>query len=390
MSRLRVALPPLATLDADSPVEYAWLGRSGEVEREGQSTLLQLGAAGKIDALECYLHPEDSVVTSMELPLLPAAKISAAVGCAAQALILGSSEHMHVAHSIRDLQGRVQIAWLPLASLQHLGQLLRQAQLKLRGLYPAAYALPVGEEGSAVGLRVGEHLLVRHSVHSALVYPMADETLSDLSAQGTLLQWIGEAPAAMLTNALPATARWTGPAPEWGLHGGIQMTRVARGGWGKALGASALALLVWTVGLNIYAAREAAQGQQLKDALSARVKQAFPELPVILNPLQQARQQIAARQTGAAQDISRVFNHLLQQAGNAMPFMSGRVQALTFADSELQLKLLPDSRKAPDDGWQATLAQAGIAASANSGGWTLRPAPTLAQDSQAAVETSDE
>ncbi len=390
MSRLRVALPPLATLNADSLVAFAWLDRSGQVEHEGQAKLLQLGAVGKIDALECYLHPEDSVATSMELPLLPAAKVSAAVGCAAQALILGNSEQMHVAHSPRDSQGRVQIAWLPRASLQHLGQLLRQAQLKLRGLYPAGYALPVGAEGSAMVLRQADYLLVRHSVHSASVHPMADEMLSDLMAQGTSLQWVGEAPAAMLANALPATARWTGPAPEWGLQGGIQITRAARGGWGKALVASALALLIWTAGLNIYAAREAAQGQQLKAALSERVKQAFPELPVILNPLQQARQQIAARQSGAAQDTSRVFNHLLQQAGNAMPFMSGRVQTLTFTDGELQLKLLPDSRKAPDDGWQATLAQVGVAASATAGGWTLRTAPALGQESQAAVETDDE
>ena len=73
----------------------------------------------------------------------------------------------------------------------------------------------------------------------------------------------------------------------------------------RLLVAAALALAVWVVGLNLYATREATQGQRLKAQMSQRVKQAFPELPVILNPLQQARQQIAARQSGTPAKAGR-------------------------------------------------------------------------------------
>ncbi|EPL14480.1 putative type II secretion system protein L, partial [Pseudomonas sp. CF161] len=130
MSRLRVALPALEHLSADSLVQFAWLDRAGQVSREGQGSLAQLGLAHKALALECFLHPQDSLLTSLELPLLPAAKVAAAVNCAAQALILGPLQEMHVAHGPRESNGLVQIAWLPKARLAHLGRVLAQVQLK--------------------------------------------------------------------------------------------------------------------------------------------------------------------------------------------------------------------------------------------------------------------
>jgi len=133
---------------------------------------------------------------------------------------------------------------------------------------------------------------------------------------------------------------------------------------------------VWVIGLNLYAAREASQGQQLKAQMAQRVKQVFPELPVILNPLQQARQQLAARQKGAAEDPAQPFNRLVLQAGSGMPFMAGTVERLTFVDGTLQLSLLADARRGANDkdkDWQAALAQVGISATADDEGWLLRP-----------------
>jgi hypothetical protein len=84
-------------------------------------------------------------------------------------------------------------------------------------------------------------------------------------------------------------------------------------------------------------------------------------LPVILNPLQQARQQLAARQKGAADDPAQTFNRLVLQAGSGMPSMAGSVERLTFVDGALQLSLLSEARRGGNDQeWQSTLAQAGI------------------------------
>ena len=359
MSQLRVSLPPLAQLSLDSEMDCAWLDRQGQVIREQRLTFIQLGQSAKQPTLSAFLHPADSLLASIDLPPLPANKTTAAVQCAAQALMLGDSNDMHIAHSSRDEAGQVQIAWAPRQRLQHLGQLLKQAGLNLRGLYPAAYRLPV--LSGTVACRQDGHLLLRESVQVARVQPLFDDEIGDwLLSCGTPLHWIGSAAPAEAELPMAEAQRWTGPLP----------------GWGRALGLCGLAVAVWVIGLNLYAAREASQGQQLKAHMAQRVKQAFPELPVILNPLQQARQQLAARQKGAAEDPAQPFNRLVLQAGSGMPFMAGTVERLTFVDGTLQLSLLADARRSANDkdkDWQAALAQVGISATADDEGWLLRP-----------------
>ncbi|WP_207850133.1 MULTISPECIES: type II secretion system protein GspL [unclassified Pseudomonas] len=378
MSQLRVGLPPLAQLSLDSELDCAWLDRQGQVSREQRLTVAQLGQLPKQPPLSAFLHPADSLLASIELPPLPANKTAAAVQCAAQSLMLGDSHDMHIAHSPRDVAGRVQIAWAPRQPLLQLGQMLKQAGLNLRGLYPAAYSLPVLP--GTVACRQDGHLLLRESVQAAQVQPLFDEDLGEgLLACGTPLHWIGAAPPPGAELPMAEAQRWTGPLPGWGLHGAVQQQGTEHRGWGRALGLCALAVAVWVIGLNLYAAREASQGQQLKAQMNQRVKQAFPELPVILNPLQQARQQLAARQKGAAEDPTQVFNRLVLQAGSGMPFMAGSVERLTFVDGTLQLSLLADARRSGNDqDWQGTLAQAGIRATANDDGWLLQPSDEVA------------
>jgi len=342
MKRLRIGLPPLDQLSAESLVRFAWLER-GVVVEEGSQSLAQLGKSRQ--AADCFLHPRDSLLTSLELPPLPAAKTAAAVACAAQALILGPVEQMQVAHGPRESDGRVQVAWVPKAGLERLAQL----PLKLRGLYPAPYALPVG----AAALDEG-YLLTRESLQQGAVHPLGVQAL--------------EVPL------VEAAQRWSGPVPAWGVHG--RLNPPSTGGWGRALACVALAVAIWTLGLNLYAARQVEEGQRLKALMSQQVRQAFPELPVVLNPLQQARQQLAARQSGAADDPGQRFTRLLQLAGSHLPFMVGSVDNVSYEQGRLHVELLADSRNPTAEGeWQAALAQAGFAASRDEHGWTIASAP---------------
>ncbi|NVZ21834.1 type II secretion system protein GspL [Pseudomonas costantinii] len=353
MKRLRIGLPPLNQLTVESQVKFAWLER-GVVVAEGQERLKQLGKNRQI--VDCFLHPRDSLLTSLELPPLPSAKTAAAVACAAQALILGPMEQMHVAHGPRESDGRVQVAWVPKAGLERLGQVLAQVPLKLRGLYPAPYALPVATAAMDEG-----YLLTRHSLQQGAVHPLGQQALDEL-----LDVQLGD-----------EAQRWGGVIPSWGLHG--RLNQPATGGWGRALACIVLATAIWTVGLNLYAARQADEGLRIKALMSQQVRQAFPELPVILNPLQQARQQLAARQAGAVADTGQRFTSLLQLAGSNLPFMVGSVDNLTFEQGRLHLGLLADSRNPAVEGdWQAALAQAGFAATRDEQGWTLGPAQAAA------------
>jgi general secretion pathway protein L len=345
MKRLRIGLPPLDELSVDSQVTFAWLER-GVVVDEGHASLAQLGKTRQ--APDCFLHPRDSLLTSLELPPLPAAKTAAAVACAAQALILGPVEQMQVAHGPRESDGRVQVGWVSKAGLERLAAVVAQTPLKLRGLYPAPYALPVG----AAALDDG-YLLTRDSLQQGAVHPLGLQALD--------------------VPLVEAQQRWSGAVPTWGLH--ARLSQAPRGGWGRALAGVALATAIWTVGLNLYAARQVDEGQRLKALMSQQVRQAFPELPVVLNPLQQARQQLAARQSGAAADPSQRFTRLLQLAGSNLPFMVGSVDSLDFEQGRLHLALLADSRSPTAVGdWQAALAQAGFVAERDEHGWSIGPA----------------
>ncbi|GAB7528710.1 hypothetical protein PS3A_11190 [Pseudomonas sp. 3A(2025)] len=391
MSRLRIALPPLRDLTPDSALEFARLDGRLRVLESGNSTLAQLGLDARHTQLECFLHPADSVLTRLTLPPLTPARVSAAVDCAVQALTLGASQQMHIGHSRRGADGQVQVSWLPKAELQRLGLALAQSRLKPGGLFPAPYRLALPPDGHLSACLDDQHLLLRASLDQGAVEPMVDDHLKQLQVSGPALHWTGEsAPQGELEPQ--AAQRWTGQTPAWGLHGTVSRTEGHRQGWGKALACCALAVGVWVTGLNLYAAREAAQGQQIKAQMSQRVKQAFPHLPVILNPLQQTRQQLAARQNGTPDTPAQGFSHLVQQAGLSLPSMVGSVRQLTFIDGQLHLELSPDiPQVAMDDTLLAALGQAGLSATRNGSVWTLSPAaiPT-ADDSESRMENDHE
>ncbi|SCX36444.1 MULTISPECIES: type II secretion system protein GspL [unclassified Pseudomonas] len=379
MTRLRLALPPLESLTSDTELEFAQLDRKGHVSHTGISTLGQLGQRVKSQAVECFLHPMDTVLTRIELPPLSASRIDAAVTCAAQALILGPSEQMHVAHSARDTDGQVHLSWLPKAVLDRLGQLLGLHGLKLGGLYPAPYRLAVPAAGQVNGCVVEGQLLLRFSLAHGAVEPLVEDRLEALAASGESVLWPVD------------HQRWNGAAPGWGLHAGVGRRTVPAAGWGRALGCCALAVGVWVAGLNLYAAREVAQGQQLKQQMSQRVKHAFPELPVILNPLQQARQQLAIRQGGGPAQLNHDFAYLVQQAAMALPFMAGSVQQLTFSERQLQLQMTAEATPAADGAVQAALSQAGLSAHRNERIWTLSAlAEPASGEGDSSVENDDE
>ncbi|NWD76134.1 type II secretion system protein GspL [Pseudomonas gingeri] len=387
MTSLRLALPPLETLSPDSPLAFAGLDRQGKLTEQGRSSLAQLAQTHKGVAVECYLHPCDSLLASIELPNLPAARIQAAVGCAAQALILGGCESIHIVHGPRDAEGQVQVAWLQRALLERFGTLLRQSGFKLRGLYPAAFCLPVDATQAPVVVLRDEHLLIRHSQDQAQVHPAVDAALADLLNSGGVVHWVGAgAPDNALVQCLPEDRAWSGKAPSWGLHAAAGPMASNAGGWGRAVACTLLAVAVWAVGLNLYAARQVEQGQQLKAWMTQRVQQAFPALPMILNPLQQARQQLALRENGAPGDSG--FTRLVQQAGNAMPFMVGSLQTLVFEHGELHLSPLPGTPGGGrDKAWQVSLTQAGVEATAVAEGWVLKttgpqPQPLAENDSE--------
>lgn len=372
---LRIALPPLAGLGPDSQVEHAWLDRQGHLASEGRASLAELGRQARGKAVELTLHPDDSLLASLELPPLPAARLGDAVRCAADGLVLGGCDALHLVHGPRQADGRVQLAWLERERLQRLLQCLRQCALEPRGLYGAPFFLGVDAGAACAQLRDGQ-LLVRESVQGAWVHPLPEDCAPRLLESGEAPHWPGDVPGGLPGEAVGASRRWTGPLPACNLLQGLAGPVRGPRRWGRALACCALAVGVWTLGLNLHATQMAYQGQALKQQMAQRVKQVFPQLPVVLNPLQQARQLRDARLAGGSQDGPDRFAAMVQQAVVAMPFALGTLESLDFDGETLRLVPRAGARKPPvDPAWQASLAQAGLQAAIGADGWSLKPLP---------------
>ncbi|OVZ42511.1 type II secretion system protein, partial [Pseudomonas aeruginosa] len=128
-----------------------------------------------------------------------------------------------------------------------------------------------------------------------------------------------------------------------------------------------------------------------------RVQQAFPELPVVLDPLRQARERRDAYLAGKADgDAVPGLAALLHGAGEAMPFLAGRLQRLDYHAGELDLELLPGPPGGDAAAWQGELGKHGLQADASDKGWQVRameapPAPAAgAADSGTAEAAADE
>nr|WP_132678281.1 type II secretion system protein GspL [Pseudomonas aeruginosa] len=300
----RCLLPPLSEFAEAAPLHCLRLDARGAVQERIEASLAELARRRQGLPVALFLHPRDCRLVSLELPALPAAKLAAAVNCAAEALVLG--------------------AWL--------------------GERPAW--------GSAALERA---------------------------------------------EALDEALRWSGPASPWGLALKAPATSAGNGTWKMPLVCAALALLVWVAGLNLYAGQLAGQGQSLQRQSSQRVQQAFPELPVVLDPLRQARERRDAYLAGKADgDAVPGLAALLHGAGEAMPFLAGRLQRLDYHAGELDLELLPGPPGGDAAAWQGELGKHGLQADASDKGWQVRameapPAPAAgAAGSGTAEAAADE
>ncbi len=344
----RGLLPPLDRLDAKSLLRLAWVSASGEVKVYGNLSLAEFAAQRGRQPVFLYLHPLDCRLTTLELPALPAARMASAVELAIQPLQLGEPGSVTSAWGSRGQDGEIPVAWISTSQLARVRRVLGDFRIAVREVLPAPFLLPVGDTPTAC---VWDGcLLLRLDRQRSQVYPVAEaapdgEGWHRLGGREDPLCWAGEVPGWSLRLA-----------PAGGL-----------GTAGRALGIWAAALLVWIGGLHWYAGQVSDEGQRLEAQLRQRVQAAFPELPVVLNPLQQARERLAARNSGHAGS----FAGLLRAAGEGGAFLDGRLDHLHYADGELQLQPLPGRSAADLASWQSGLAGLGIQAEARDQGWRL-------------------
>ncbi|MBB5214196.1 type II secretion system protein GspL [Parapusillimonas granuli] len=290
-NRLRLALPPLARIAEESEMAFALFDRSGRLLRSGTLPLNELAGALPPAEIQAILHPGDAIVVDIDLPPLPAGRLDAAVQARIEPMALSDVADLCVAHGPRSPEGRVTVAWAERKALLRAWRLLGEAGLRLSAIVPFSLAIPAGD-------------------------PHPADPLS-----------------------LPADARWQAPLPRWSLARPEWRPASTANRWRTAAWWAGAAALLWLLGLNLHAAQLRNEAQALEAAMEQAVRRAFPSLPVIIDPVKQARGQRDLLRLAGGTAADDDFMPLAAGAAKVLGFAEGHVASLHYENGELTLVL---------------------------------------------------
>ncbi|MBB1627373.1 type II secretion system protein GspL [Achromobacter sp. UMC71] len=404
MASIRVLLPPLRALAVDTPLAVA-VGDKTAWRRYAPLSLAELGRRWPGAKVTAFLHPEDLTLTAVAVPPLARARLRIAVQDAIEPLALGDGDSLRVGHGARGADGRVPVAWLDGDAADAL-----QARIAACGLAPVAFApaslwLPETAGGWTLWQLDG-YLIARQADGVGALYALEDGNPAEPSAARVMgadaqacalgpRQWIDRLPAwwqppiALPASpdacdiVLPEAACGVMAAMPWSLPALQTGGAASTAGWRTAIALAAAAALVWMGGLGLYAWRLDQAVQDARQQLAQAVRDAFPAVGAVVDPLGQAKRQLALRQGGS--DDWAELGFLLRAASEHMAFAAGEVQAWRYEAGGLELDLPPAARPKPAAGvdeaqaaapaWVQAARQGGVQVQATPTGWRLRRAP---------------
>jgi len=338
---LRLRLPPWPGDGAPpGPVQCGWRASDGTWRDGGMLALGDIARRFHPKRIEACLHPGDVPTASFALPPLSGRRLHAAVMGAIEPCALRPLETLVMGFGARSPDGSVPAAWIGREVMDGWSGLLRRHGLAVRALHLPAAFLPSPDVGWTA-CQIDRWLVVRTGREQGFTHWLPD----GMDREAGIAAHAGGEAALSAVRWIESdggdAAQWVGEGWRWSLpvgsteagSSGVVALAAPAVAWG------AIAAAVWVIGLNAYANQLASQGQTLKRQMAARVKAAFPDVPVVVNPVQQARQQKEALAAGAPQaargdyaGLSRAAANLLAQAP------AGQVQGLRYAAGELQFR----------------------------------------------------
>jgi len=339
VQRLRLRLPAWAG-EGGGPVRVhcGWRAEDGSWHDEGEMALAAIAERFAARRVEAALHPADTPMRTFVLPPLTGRRLREAVLGAVEPCALQPVEQLVVAFGPRDARGQVPTAWVARDTIEGWRALLHRHGLPVRELHLPPAFLPMAAEGGTAW-PIERWLIVRMGATQGFVHwlPEGEDRALALAAQAgdaapEAIRWLDDEPA--------DAAHWSGEGWGWALPAGEAASEGMAASLAlPALGWGALALLVWLTVLNVQADRLAARGQGLKRQMAARVQAAFPDIPVVVDPLKQARQHEDARAAGDLPATGSDYAGLSQAAASLLAEVpAGQVQRLDYAAGTLRLR----------------------------------------------------
>ena len=349
VTQLRIALPPLHTLTPDTLVEFALFDKRGRLQRSSEVALNALTEAVPGAGVHAILHPGDAIVTTINVPPVPAARLEAAVHGRVEPMVLSELDDLCIAHGRRAPSGDVQVCWTDRRQLLRAWQLMHETGLKVLSLTPVEL-LNADKESTGVSL------------------PLR------LPVDGDI--------------------RWQSPLPDWSLARPEWRPAQQERRWRSSIRWAVAAALAWMVGLHLYAAQLHTEEERLRQQMELAFLEAFPTIPTVLDPVRQAQAQVNALRERQGQPTEDAFMSLAISAASHMPFAAGHVSALSYGDGELRLTLAEsrstDTRSTAINGTEAGSSQSSASLRIEqdpdaSNQWRIRRAPSLASSNSATV-----
>ena len=99
----------------------------------------------------------------------------------------------------------------------------------------------------------------------------------------------------------------------------------------------------------MYAEQVASEGRDISRNMAAQVKAAFPEVSMVINPLQQARQMRDARQSGDGVVNEPAFPALARATVSLLTDADGQVQRVQYRNGQMDIQWREGAALRPEE-----------------------------------------
>jgi general secretion pathway protein L len=377
LTALRLRLPPLAELGADSAVDFEVIDGDRRVLERG---IAVPAALPRLARVELIVAAPDVLLIDVALPKLSGARLRAALPGLVEPMLLGDIEQAFVVAGRPDGAGRATLAVLDRALLRRALQLFARLGIVPVSATPEPLALAVepGQWRLRVGtgygtLRMGERLGLACS-HAGGADPPVELRLAVEQAGAARPEAIdveGECDSTSWTAALGVKVNEA--TPERGRAAPVTLEllqyefapRMADWrAWRLPAALAAALVLAWVAALNVDALLKLREERQLRDQMSATFRAAFPRVPVVLDPLAQMRRGLADMRSGAGTGDAGDFLPLAASFAQAAQVDAESVRQVEYRDRALQVRFEPRAvdSAAKRDALVARLTKSGLSA----------------------------
>lgn len=413
MSTLYIRLPSHAAAIGVQPgtplyCQFALVSNTGAIERDGVSALPDLSdTIKKAQDVVLLVAAGDVTLLRVKVPPLSAARLKAALPNLVEDQLMSDPEDsVVVAGDTRDglrTVAVVQRTWLELLSktLHALGArsvTALPAQLCLPH-QPDAVTAAVAEHGTDIDVtvRLAEQAGIGLAIVADQPESAAFEVIQSLNAV------VPQAPIALY---VPATRirdyqeslhiapelesritlheddwkRWAGGAGKVSIDlmsglGAAAGPKLDWRPWRRPLALAAAVLLVNAIGLNVDWMRMKREAEVLRAGMTQSYRAAFPKDTVVVDPLAQARQKMAAAQRESGQiapDDFLALTAALGQAWSSLGSGPAPIAGMEYRNGSLTVKVKPGSEVSAEQMSAALASQNASITQSGEGVWEIR------------------